>query len=380
MARGPHGSNRPEFRSVKTLDSHLTRRLLFAVSAAMVALLLLFVVIDVLTHRRSDILLNDVPASTVGLYYLLLVPRMLLDYHLGALATLLATLFVLGSAAQHNEFTALHSCGVPLRRIARAPLLIAAAVSFLLLLMGETFGPASARAALAIEEQYFGKHTRGSFAERPGISWSNLSGGWTCHIDKFNRVALTGEHVLMLKRRDTEHEMIRARRMYWDPQDGEWILEDAIWTVFFPEKGMAVKVRRVTQEPAPLDETPEELFAPFEDTATRNAAGLRGVMENASRKGMPLTRLKVDYYTKFSKPILPLVMIWLAVPFASRARRGGLSMGFGVSIALGISYLLVFSACQNLGYAGHVTPFMGAWLANFAFLIAGTALFTRTPT
>lgn len=346
----------------------------------MVALLLLFVVIDVLTHRRSDIVQHDVPTGTVGLYYLFLLPRMLLDYHLGALATLVATLFVLGSAAQHNEFTALFSCGVPLRRIARASLLIAAAVSILLLLIGETIGPVAARAALAIEEQYFGRHTRGSFAERPGVSWANLSGGWTCHIAKFNRVALTGEDVLMLTRREGEHEQIRARRIYWDPQYGKWFLEDAVWTVFFPEKGMAVNVRRVTQAPAPLEETPEELFAPFEDTATRSAAGLRGVMENASQKGMPLTRLKVDYYTKFSRPVLPLIMIWLAVPFASRGRRGGLSVGFGVSIALGISYLLVFSACQSLGYAGHITPLLAAWLANFVFLIAGTVLLTRTPT
>ena len=346
----------------------------------MVALLLLFVVIDVLTHRRSDIVQHDVPTRTVGLYYLFLLPRMLLDYHLAALATLVATLFVLGSSAQHNEFTALLSCGVPLRRIARAPLFIAAAVSILLLLLGETVGPVAARGALAIEEQYFGRHTRGSFAERPGVSWANLSGGWTCHIAKFNRVALTGEDVLMLARRERKHEMIRARRIFWDPQRGKWFLEDGVWTVFFPERGMAVDVRPVKQTPAPLEETPEELFAPFEDTATRSAAGLRRVMENASLKGMPLTRLKVDYYTKFSRPVLPLVMIWLAVPFASRGRRGGFSVGFGLSIALGISYLLLFSACQSLGYAGHITPLMSAWLANFVFLIAGTVLLTRTPT
>ncbi len=346
----------------------------------MVALLLLFVVIDVLTHRRSDIIQHDVPTSTVGLYYFFLLPRMLLDYHLGALATLVATLFVLGSAAQHNEFTALFSCGVPLRRIGRAPLAIAAVVSILLLLMGETVGPAAARAALAIEAEYFGSHTRGSFAERPGVSWANLSGGWTCHIAKFNRVALTGEDVLMLARRESEHEMIRARRIYWDPEYGKWFLEDGIWTVFYPERGMAVNVRPVTQAPAPLEETPEELFAPFEDTATRSAAGLRGVMENASEKGMPLTRLKVDYYTKFSHPVLPFVMVWLAVPFASRGKRGGLSVGFGVSIALGISYLILFSACQNLGYTGHLSPFMSAWLANFIFLIGGTILLARAPT
>ena len=139
-------------------------------------------------------------------------------------------------------------------------------------------------------------------------------------------------------------------------------------------------MRPVKQTLAPLEENPEELFAPFEDTATRSAAGLHTVMENASQKGMPLTRLKVDYYTKFSRPVLPLVMVLLAVPFAARGRRGGFSVGFGVSIALAISYLLLFSACQSLGYAGHITPSMSAWLANFVCLIAGTIVRTPKPT
>ena len=365
---------------MKTLDAHLTRRLLFAVSAAMIALLFLFVAIDVLTHRRSDILQHDVPGRIVALYYMLLIPRMLLEYDLAALSMLVGGLLVLGSAAQHNEFTALFSCGVPLRRIVRVPLLMAAGLSILLFVMGETIAPAAARATFAIEEQYFGKHSRGSLSERPGISWARLAGGWKCHIAKFNRIALTGEDVLMLRQREDEYDQIRAGRIYWDPQFGKWFLEDAVWAVFFPEKKMAMSVRRLAQTPAPLEETPEELFAPFEDPAARSAGGLRTVMENASKKGMPIARLKVDYYSKFSKPLLPLVMIWIAVPFASRTRRGGLSIGFGISIALGVAYLLVYSVCQSLGYTGHLSPIMAAWLANLVFLAGGAVLFSRIPT
>ena len=365
---------------MKTLDAHLTRRLLFSVSAALLALLFLFVLIDVLTHRRPDILQHDVPGRTVALYYLLLVPRMLLEYQLAALSMLVGGLLVLGSAAQHNEFTALFACGVSLRRIARVPLLMAMGLSILLFVMGETIAPAAARATFAIEEPYFGEHTRGSLGKRPGISWAHLAGGWTCHIQKFNRIALTGEDVLMLTQREDEYEMIRAGRIYWDPQLGKWLLEDGVWTVFYPERRMAVIVRPLTQAPAPLIETPEELFAPFEDPGTRSPSGLRTVMENASKKGMPIARLKVHYYSKFSDPLLPLVMIWIAVPFASRTRRGGLSVGFGISIALGVAYLLVYSTCQSLGYTGHLSPIMAAWLANLMFFVGGTVLFSRMPT
>lgn len=365
---------------MKTLDAHMTRRMLLAFSGTLLVFLLLFVVIDLLTHRRVIILQHEVSSSTVARYYLFLVPRLLLEYHLAALSVLIAGLFVLGSAAQHNEFTALFSCGVSLRRIARVPFLMACGVSILLFIMGETIAPTSAKAALGIERQYFGKHSGKAFADRPGISWANLNGGWTFHTLKFNRVALTGEDVLILSQRENEHEMIRAKRIYWDPEEKGWILESVKWTIFFPDKGMAAIVHRFAQVRAPLEETPEELFAPLEDTSTRNAASLREVMDSASKKGVPLTRLKVGYYGKFAKPFLPIVMIWLAVPFASRGNRGVLSAGFGISIALGLSYLLVFSVCQSLGFTGHLSPMMAAWLANFVFMIVGAALMARTPT
>ncbi len=364
---------------MKILDSHMTRRLLFALSATIVALILLFIVIDLLTHRRAIILEHDVSSGTVARYYLCLVPRLLLEYHIAALSMLIAGLFVLGSAAQHNEFTALLSCGVSLRRIARVPFLMACGLSLLLLIMGETIAPASARAALEIERQYFGKHSGEAFADRPGISWANLDGGWTFHTLKFNRVALTGEGVLILSEREDQPEMIRARRIYWEPLDESWILEGAIWVKFFPEQDMGAVIRKYGQVQAPLRETPEELFAPFEDTSTRNAASLREVLNNAAKKGVPLARLEVNYYGKFAKPFLPIVMICLAIPFASRGNHGALSSGFAIGIALGLAYLLLLSVCQSLGFTGHLSPMMAAWLANFVFLIAGAALMARTP-
>lgn len=365
---------------MKILDAHLMRRLIFSTAGAMVALLLLFTIIDLLTHRRPDIIDNDVPALTVAYYYLLLIPKVLIDYHVAAISVLVAGLLVFGSASQHNEFTAMLACGVPLRRISRAPLLVAAGLSAGLFLMAETVSPAAARGTRAIEEHFFGLHADGSITQRPGASWSNLDDDWTVHIAKFNRLALTGEDVLMLALREDVHEQIRARRIFWDDEDRRWFLEDGVWSVFYPNRGMAVKVSRISQTTAPIRETPEELFAPFEDSATRNLAELKSVMLNASKKGVPTRRLKVDYYSRFSKPVLPLVIIWLAIPFAVRLRRGGLSVGFGISILLGLSYLVLFGASKSLGYSGHLSPFVAAWLANFIFLAAGVVLVSRTPT
>ena len=367
-------------RLVKILDRHMAQRLIAATGGAILAMILLFTVIDLATHQRSEIIENAVPARTVAWYYLMLVPETLVTNQVAGLSVLAATLLVLGGAAQHSEFTALLACGVPLRRIARVPVLVAGGISVLLFVMSETVGPVAARESRAIEAQYFGGQTEGVFAERGPVSWANLDGGWTCHVEKFNRIAYTGEGVLMLSQGEDRHQQIRAERVFWEPERGLWLMEDGIWSTFYPREGMAVEVQRVSQGTLPLQESPEELLAAFRDPATLSAVGLREVMRRAASRGMPTAQLEVDFQNKFSMPALPLVIVWLAVPFAARFRRGGVSFGFGASIGLGLVYLLLFSAFRNLGYVGQLPPVVASWGANLVFLFAGVVLVARTPT
>ena len=73
-------------------------------------------------------------------------------------------------------------------------------------------------------------------------------------------------------------------------------------------------------------------------------------------------------------------MIWLAIPFAMRLRRGGLAISFGASIAVAISFLILFVIGMTLGHVDRLPPLAAAWLANGVFLAIGLVLFYRTPT
>ncbi len=73
-------------------------------------------------------------------------------------------------------------------------------------------------------------------------------------------------------------------------------------------------------------------------------------------------------------------MIWLAIPFALRLRRGGLAISFGISILTAIAFLSVYSVCMTLGHAGRIPPIAAAWFANAVFLAAGIRLFVKAPT
>lgn len=354
--------------------------MLRAYFGTLVAMLLLYVSIDLLTHRQPEIVEHDVPAAVAAWYYVVHMPEVLIQYQVAALAALLATLLVLGSCAQHNEFTALFSAGIPLRRIVRAPLLLAASLCVTLYVLSETVGPPAAQEARSIEELYFGKGLRSSLTNRSGVSWVNLADGWKCHVTKFNRIAMTGEDVLMSSLKENTHEQISARRIFWDEQSRKWLLEDGAWSVYYLDQGMARRTQRISQMEAPIDETPEQLFAQLADPSTRTVSQLSKIIADAQRKAVPTTQLQVNYHGKFAAPVLPLTIVLLSIPFATRLRRGGVAIGAAISIALGLGYLVLFSAGQALGYAGQIPPWLGAWLANIVFLMLSGLLFSRAST
>ncbi|MBN2311326.1 MAG: LptF/LptG family permease [Candidatus Hydrogenedentes bacterium] len=359
---------------MKTLDRYLLIRLCSALAKTLIALVAFYVFIDLFTHREVAISKYNVPWSVVGRYYILFAPKMI--YQVAPLAMLVSALLVLGETAQHNEITAALAGGISLRRFSRIPILVALGFALSLFAMEQVFGADATREALEIEDTYF---SRNPDIARGGISWANLTGDWTCHVRKFNRIALTGEDILIHSIREDGIEQIEANRIYWDQSQGRWLIEDGWWRRF-PTDFSEARTTRVTQCPAPFSENPDQLFALEKPTDTKTARELRDAIAYAEAHSMPAGRLLADYYAKYSWPALCFVMIGLAIPFAMRLRRGGLAISFGASIAIAMGYLMVFYAAMSMGHAGRLSPEVAAWLANAVFFTAGAILFLRTPT
>lgn len=359
------------------LDKHLLGRFAATVARAIATLAGLYILIDLLTNLRQDIVKYDVPWKIVIEYYAVSLPKMI--YQIAPLAVLVSSLMVLGDCAQTNEVTAALAGGIGLRRFVRMPVLATLALCVAVLTMQETVGAWATDTADQISSHYFSKVA--ATTERTGRSWAGLGDGWTCHILKFNRIALTGETALLHIIRPDAKEQINARRIYWNPDSKQWMLEDGCWQVFSPNFAERSKEPEwFSQRPAPFTETPDDLFAMDEDPNTKTAIELRDTLQRAAMRNAPTASLWVDYYSKFSQPAVSFVMLGLAVPFALRMRKGGLAMSFGMSIAIALGYLVVYGVGVSLGHVDRLSPFMAAWLANGLFLAAGAILWWKTPT
>jgi lipopolysaccharide export system permease protein len=360
------------------LDRYLAKRFIGMIFRILLAMSLLVIIIDLLTARQESIIKYAVPLNIVVQYYLCFLPTVLFQYQTTALAVLVAGLMVLGRAAQDREIVAAMAGGISLRRITRAPILVALVVAVGAFMLEDTVGVKATAGMARIDREYFSQFSK---SKREGVSWTRLGDGWTCHILSFNRDALTGRDVYIHKITDDKVEEIRARRIFWDDDRQQWLLEDGRWFTFNPKEQWEQNVERITQLAAPFHETPDELFALEESSNTKSAYALWRDLRHAEDLGQPVSRYWVDFHAKFARPALCFVMIFLAIPFAVRLRRGGMAMGFGVSVGIGLAYLMVFYVMMGLGRQLElIPPAFAAWFASVLFFIIGLRLFQKTPT
>lgn len=357
------------------LDRYLLLRFVATTVKTAVALAVLYSVIDLLAERRDVIMDYDVPWTVTAEYYAALLPTLL--YQVTPIAVLTAGLMVFGDAAQNNEILAALAGGVSLRRLAAGPLIAAAGFGVGLFAMHNAFGAESYGKARALDGEYF---SQTSERKREGVSWPALEGGWTCHVLTFNRLANSGEGVYMYALREDGNEYIAAKRIYWEPERGVWLIESGWWSVFAADWSRRLSQERITQREAPFRETPETLFALDEPADTKDLEDLAADIARAQGQGRETAAFWVGYHAKYSYPALCFVMALLAVPFAMRLRRGGLAISFGASVVLALAYLVFYGICLKFGEIGAMPALVAAWLANVTFAAGGLILFYRTPT
>lgn len=362
---------------MKLLDRYLGSRILVALAQSLFTIAFLFILIDLITHRRADILKHDVPASIVAEYYAVFIPGMLRDFQLSAVAVLVSYLLVLGRATQDREVTAMLASGISLYRFIRIPVLMGLLFALGVFALTETLGVSAARRVLAIESEYFDS---GPDYDVAPVSWANLDDGWTCHVFAFNRNTMVGEDVLMLNLGEVRVEQVEADRIFWDAPAQRWMLEGGLWSVYFPQERMEVETREIALEPAPINEPPEALFVSDMNPGTKTLADLRDGIEMARHRRMPTHRAEVDYHSRFALPALSFIMMWLAIPFALYLGRGGVAVSLAGSVGIGLAYLIVYAAGIGLGDVGRLEPWLAAWLANLVFGGGAAALMFRATT
>jgi LPS export ABC transporter permease LptG/LPS export ABC transporter permease LptF len=86
----------------------------------------------------------------------------------------------------------------------------------------------------------------------------------------------------------------------------------------------------------------------------------------------------VEVHKKFALPFVCLVFVLLGIPLGSTTKKGGRTSGFTISLGIILVYYVLITAGEKMALDGRITPFLGMWGPNIAFMLAGAYLFIRT--
>ena len=86
----------------------------------------------------------------------------------------------------------------------------------------------------------------------------------------------------------------------------------------------------------------------------------------------------VEIHKKFAIAFACPIFILLGAPLGVKARRGGVGIGFGVSLAFFVVYYLFLVGGEELADRGFLSPFLAMWAANILLGVVGVFLTLQT--
>lgn len=356
------------------LTRYISRRLVLYYLAFLVIMVALFVFVDFMENIDRVTKLHA-PFRLISMYYAYFLPRIVTE--ISWVGFLVAALFVLGSLAKNNEFTAMCAGGISIYSVGVPVLILGVLLYAGIFCIQEFVVPRSTLRAYEINENDFTRLPENrNISDFASVGRSNNF--YSFDVVDVERGVLTGVHI-HTARNDAIIQRIDAEEAVWDRASGRWYLKNGTIKKFDSDE-IVTETIPFDRMKAPFRESPKTLEMYSAGDGGLNFREMRQQIKNLEKSGYDARRLRVSYYTKFAFPATNILVVFLALPFALEFRRGGLAISFALSLTTALLYYGAFQIGLALGKGGSLPAAISAWLANFLFLSVGAALTMKART
>ena len=356
-------------------DWHVLRRFASGTALLLVLLVATFVTLD-FAERVDDFLDRGATTGQVfGEYYLYYVPEIL--RLTSPLALFLAAVYVTARLAQSMQLTAIWTAGVSPTRFMRPFVLGAGLWTVAMLAFNGFVVPRSTAVVHEFQNRYYRDAPEGGGG---GDLYRQAAPGVIVAARYFDKENGQAFNVSLVTVADSAGAGIRRR---FDAAQMTWVDSLELWQARdvtlreFDENGRE-RFERVASLDTALAVRPRDL-AQSERDAERltlpEAADYVASLERAgvTERGRPTVAL----HSKVAYPFANLILVLIAVPLASRRRRGGQAAQLAVGLGVAFVYLALQKTIEPLGYVQTIPPWAAAWLPHLLFAGVALALMAR---
>lgn len=345
------------------LTRYMGREIYASIALVFAALLMLFAFLD-LIHELNSIGQGQYHLGFVLLFVVLTMPGHI--YELFPVVVLVGTIFALVQMAANSEMTVCRASGASLWQMIGALFKIALPLVILSFVCGELLAPPSERMAQKLRLK----------AQNSQVSLKEFrSGVWVKDERSFVNVksvmpdsSLSNIDIYQFDESYHLQTITNAKQAdFIEP--GVWQLKDVLAT-HFSKEGVTTNAQpkqewRSVMNPgifSVLLVVPEQM----------SALDLYQYTQHLRDNHQKSARYEIAMWSKLAYPFAILVMMILALPFASYHRRaGGISAMIFLGIVLGLSFHFFGRLVGSLGALNDWQPFFSATAMSVVFLLIG---------
>jgi len=330
--------------------------------------------------QLGDLLEWHVATLDILKYFVLLTPTFLPEVL--PISFLVSLLFSLGQLHKNHEITAMRATGMSLWKITRglwaAGLLLGGALFYL----NAAVVPRAVETTRTLRQNFEFQEqlAQNIAAEEVGLIYNltfyNHAEGRIWFINRFNEYNFRayGVTVSALDERGRELRRTVANEAYFDDIARNWVFQNGREMTFDPGTGDPIR-SLAFDERVLTNFTEEPDLMKFLEKRPKDLSFFQLGEVLSSLGGSEDPRLRgyaVQYYSILFNPLVCIIMVGLAVPFAITGVRTNPMVGVSKAIGLFFMYYLALNV-SNVMFARLVDPVIAAFLPNA--MMVGVALF-----
>ena len=336
---------------------------------------LIFLVIDFVSNIR--VWLNKGMAETSE-YYLNYLPHII--YLILPIAILISVIGSLGTMARHLELTSYQGAGVGAMRMLSPLLLIGVLLSGGMFWAGENILPDANHRRLEMLQNTSQRKSAQRIKEKSNFVYVN-SNTQSWYFRFYSGVHRRAQRVILLLYDAQGHlkERYDARIMTWNEFDEYWTLQDGFRRVFHRD-GVVENISFNHKSLQGVVETrPEDIINERQTGDEMSSTMIRQRIEVLRRSGEETSIMETQLRFKYSGPWVAIITLLIGASLAHRySRSSGISQKFGIGLFVAFSYYISIKVGLQLGEAGVLNPWFGAWVGNIVFGLFALVLLFRS--
>jgi lipopolysaccharide export system permease protein len=350
---------------MKVISRYINLRFLSFFLFSLIGVLILFVIVD-LVENLDRFIDAKAPGNVIILYYIYYIPY-ILALTMPA-ATLLASVFSVGSLARNNELVATKALGYSFYQLLGNLLLMGLCASVLSFSMAEGLVSRTNKRKEVIKKKYLEHRTEGAMSKFMNLIIQDPPD----KIVSMEWYGVTEKTAYRVKIESFKESVLVSRI---DSPSMKW--SGSGWTVISGYRRFfdgAKERAEIIKKPFAigLRFTPDQLLMAQIKPEEMHIVELNRFIKRLRESRGDAKRWMTDLYFRISFPLSNVIIVFLSVPLVYNLRKRSLAIGFGISLAVCFLFFGIVKLGETLGHNAAMHPLIAAWMGNTVAGILGT--------